>query len=698
MPQVGQYRGNPDHAPCAFDGTTVQANSWYYYVVPDEAGGERRRWFAGGRTSRAWRKWKDELLEQAASDGFTIIEYNGQQLHTSQRAVLDTPAPRPDRGHPPQRSTFVDDAAEASSADGSQADSSIGASTAAFFTDGSGDVDGSSEPGSVQSPSASTSSAVDDAAPRRRAGRIVLSDASEMDSPLAAAQASAERNLPVSPRLRELALSTSSSSSNAAAPATTTVPAASSALRLSGTGSSSAASSSSSRHLSFAPRTSTGSPLSSRVRVRRPSSLASSTPSTATRRTVPATNAVTDGTADGEAQLFVVSKTLSPRIIVQQTRLHVPRPKGYALVIDYLCPDVDSVSFKVCSALSARAKFNVTPHIYDIGGVGGADEFGLRALLQMQYVHDELQPRPFSEVTRAHVTAFLSSPVEDYWRRKMHSMSSVLTERERLDTFMSELVSVDTEAFLGVVTDEDSLLSLLQQHMPGIDADEATLRRTYCVLVCVDASSIAAAVTASEAIRRTAQRAPQMSRRGAPRGTMNDEDEATAAASEVPMPDVPRNRYLSGQWRAPRTPGRLQPIDEMFANRDTSDDPPEALPVPDELPRQPAPPPSVTSHYFLVAVRYGPHAVVHRAWGRNDLGDFDGVSRAAARRAALARARAARHESEMRPARRSLETYASILEMQAAEGSEAVEDEAVEADDGDAYDPVLSDDDYDDDM
>ena len=51
-----------------------------------------------------------------------------------------------------------------------------------------------------------------------------------------------------------------------------------------------------------------------------------------------------------------------------------------------------------------------------------------------------------------------------------------------------------------------------------------------------------------------------------------------------------------------------------------------------------------SDHHFLVAWRYGQHAVVRRVWGRLSMGEFEPTSRAAAHRAALAAARAAKKE------------------------------------------------------
>ena len=105
-----------------------------------------------------------------------------------------------------------------------------------------------------------------------------------------------------------------------------------------------------------------------------------------------------------EAQLYCAMHILPPRILIMQTCPDVPKPCGYAIVIDLHCPCTEAGSYKVALALHEELQFNIVPHLYDVGAAG-LDDSGLRSTSWAHLVLHEFKSLPFSSIARSQVCA-----------------------------------------------------------------------------------------------------------------------------------------------------------------------------------------------------------------------------------------------------------------------------------------------------
>ena len=147
MPKQATSTANADHEPCEYSRDTV-AHTWYFWFEADKAtGAVERQWFAGGQTSRFFRAWKTGLLARLESEGAAepqCWQRHGPLLDARFKRAPRTPGgtaatagrpPEPPRAVRAAAASLIDGEAAGSEGGGSERDSSLGQSTADFFTD-----------------------------------------------------------------------------------------------------------------------------------------------------------------------------------------------------------------------------------------------------------------------------------------------------------------------------------------------------------------------------------------------------------------------------------------------------------------------------------------------------------------------------------------------------------------------------------
>ena len=305
-----------------------------------------------------------------------------------------------------------------------------------------------------------------------------------------------------------------------------------------------------------------------------------------------------------EAQRYLTLRVLPPRIIVQRNYPHVPRPNGYAMVIDLHSPDEHAPSYLVAKMFASQLNYNVTPHIYDIGRGAGIDTTGRRAAAYVQMASSEFAARPFADVRRAHVMSYLSSEVERFIRLAPSRDGAGTDEVVR--SLLARFEGVQMDGFRGLTT-VGGVQDLVDDATPEI-GDRFGAALTYSAIVVVPAEDLAKATDAYE------------------------------NAQNLPMPGP---QAADNAWRAPAV---VQPIDSIFQNARFSVDPLDTNETDQPTTTDPDAPILSEDHHFLMVWRYV-HAVTSRVLHRETMTPFDGLGHqraqaaiAAAKRRATARA------------------------------------------------------------
>ena len=413
-----------------------------------------------------------------------------------------------------------------------------------------------------------------------------------------------------------------------------------------------------------------------------------------------------------EALLYCNTRILPPRIDLQIEYPHLAEPKGHAVVIDLDCPGMAADSYLASVLLAGTLKFNVTPHLYSLGGEAdggrpGQDRSGLRAASWVQvaglahcalawpsctpaisHLHTvwlaqlamvEMVQSPLNEIKRCHISAYLSTEVE-YFVRNVSGVSDYAFDgedtaetredrRAAVEQLLRSFEGVDVRAFHGIV-ELEQLERVVSASSPGFHDYEAA-RRTHCVIVCVPDGSVA--VSAARAAEAAATRSKPVYARSALSGMWRP-----ATGTEVgpqPTESMPSGQDATADAATAGAPAA--DLDALFAELDeslgdrampaaagSSDDALPRLSAVASIPVTPTRARDSTSqdatesayvrpqqHNFLVAWRHGPYPVVRRAWGRKSLGDVAGQAATASVHAHAA-ARAAAFAAAAKPQRR----------------------------------------------
>ena len=294
------------------------------------------------------------------------------------------------------------------------------------------------------------------------------------------------------------------------------------------------------------------------------------------------------------------SHVLPPRVELARRFPHVPMgAKGQMIAIDfdYMFPyGLGESSASILEYFAEAHQFNIHPHIYHVGGIDNGQQSAYVSLGEIFLMYTKYSMRSFADVTKFHVQSYL-----DYdWRRwcdragqlQGHAGAGVSTEHmeKLLDALKgADDFTIDLHSFHGIMSARD-FLSKFKSWKPQ-RGDEAAERRTHTVII----------VAYPQAIPPPPPRAhPEL------------------------VPDVPGVVQLDltdleNVLREQRlqTPGgeALRILDECQAQAEADDTRDDAVPGTDAA-GVPIP------HYYMLAWRYGQHAIVHRRLGRENLTPF----------------------------------------------------------------------------
>ena len=293
------------------------------------------------------------------------------------------------------------------------------------------------------------------------------------------------------------------------------------------------------------------------------------------------------------------SRILPPRVELAQRFPYVPvGAKGQMIAIDfdYMFPyGLGESSANVLEYFAEAHKFNIHPHIYHVGGIDNGQQSAYVSLGEIFLLYTKYSMRSFADVTKFHVQSYL-----DYdWRRWCDRAAELQghapdagVSTEHMEKLLDALkgaddFTIDLPSFHGIMRSKD-FLDKFESWKPQ-RGDEAAERRTHTVIIVAYPQAI-----------------PSPSPRARPE----------------PVPDVPGVvqldladlEHVLREQRL-QTPGgeALRVLAEAEAEAEAERE--NAVPGTDAA-GVPIP------HYYMLAWRYGQHAIVHRRLGRENLTPF----------------------------------------------------------------------------
>ena len=335
-----------------------------------------------------------------------------------------------------------------------------------------------------------------------------------------------------------------------------------------------------------------------------------------------------------EMRRWKQEQILPPRVLLRREFPFVPvGAKGQFFIADfeYNFPCSGAESSLTIARAFGNAGFNVTPHLYQVGegetAGSGIDALAFRSVGVAYCVLSEFMLSSFESVTRSHVTSFLDHEWHVWCESTLATLEhtdTALTSR-RMYALLKALqgprgFSFDTGAWHGVLTPA-ALLASYEKHRPQV-GDELRAKRTHIAIIAVEAAPPPAPseVPADSApADDTPEDAPVLA-------PPNTAEQAWERLGALGTSEFPNHNELH-----PYLLDVLKQYDGTTTNASDDAAPtdvPTDVPTDDPLPTDPLPTDASSAaaeatppqrHHYLVAWRYGQHAIVARHVARENL-------------------------------------------------------------------------------